>query len=134
MEKKPDPYCAWLVRAEQMSQMLDMAERLNIRKSVFNRLLLKYVLLFTGDNFVVAANAGKLHGEYSLPAPKLIAWLQIDVQATLAATVEKIDIAKTESDVVRMAISYVFDFHLAEFLQHLEEAYTFRHIREPLEK
>ena len=77
---------------------------------------------------------GKLHGEYSLPAPKLIAWLQIDVQATLAATVEKIDIAKTESDVVRMAISYVFDFHLAEFLQHLEEAYTFRHIREPLEK
>ena len=76
MKKKHAPYCAWLVRAGQMQQIENTAKRLNIRKAVFIRLFIKYILFFTDANFIAEANEGKLNGEYTLPAPKMAAWLQ----------------------------------------------------------
>lgn len=128
-----NPYSAWLIRAEQMQDILTMAERLNILKPDMIRLIFRYVLFFTEQNFVSQAQAGELRGEYSRPDAKLMVWMRPDIREELNVALGRIDTAKTESDVVRMAISYVFDYHLEEFLQHLEENYTFRHIREPLE-
>jgi len=132
--KERGPYSAWNIRTEQMRDILALSERLNIRKPALVRLIFRYVLFFAEQNFIAQANSGELRGEYSRLETKLMFWMQADIRAELNVALGRIDTAKTESDVVRMAISYVFDFHLGEFLQHLEEDYTFKHIREPLEK
>ena len=132
--KERGPYSAWNIRTEQMQDVLTLSERLNIRKPALVRLIFKYVLFFAEQNFIAQANAGVLRGEYTRLETKLMFWMQADIRAELNVALGRIDTAKTESDVVRMSISYVFDYHLEEFLQHLEENYTFKHIREPLEK
>lgn len=132
--KKHDPYSAWLIRAEQMQDILALAARLNIHKPTLVRLIFKYVLFFTKQDFVSQANAGELRGEHTWPEAKLIMWMKADIQAELTDALGKINTAKTESDVVRMAIAYVFDYHLEAFLKHLEEDYAYQHYREPLEK
>lgn len=132
--KKRNPYSAWLIRAEQMQDILTLAERLNILKPDMIRLIFRYVLFFTEQNFVSQANVGELRSEYTRPDAKLMVWMKPEIRTELNVALGRIDTAKTESDVVRMAISYVFDFHLGEFLQHLEEDYDYRHIREPVEK
>ena len=132
--KKRNPYSAWLIRAEQMQDILALAARLNIHKPTLVRLIFKYVLFFTKQDFVSQANAGELRGEHTWPEAKLIMWMKADIQAELTDALGKINTAKTESDVVRMAIAYVFDYHLEAFLQHLEKDYAYQHYREPLEK
>lgn len=132
--KERGPYSAWIIHPEQMQDVLTLSERLNIRKPALVRLIFKYVLFFAERTFIAQANAGELRGECTRSETKLMLWMQPDIRAELNVALGRIDTAKTESDVVRMAISYVFDFHLGEFLQHLEEDYTFKHIREPLEK